>query len=168
MIHPDGFGAARPIDVPILLGADGPLGTAAARELADGMFSAGLPNPEAVGAWRALLQFGTVLDEGEAPDAPRVSRRRARRWPSPCTASTSGAAPPWSTACPAGRPGVPRSRAPRRAHRHLATHEGHLVELSARDRAALAAGTTAMIPAFTLTGTAGDVGARVAALPRPA
>ena len=46
----------------------------------------------------------------------------------------------------------------------LATHEGHLVELSARDRTALDAGAAAMIPAFTLTGPAADVGARVAAL----
>ena len=109
MIHPAGFGAARPIEVPILLGADGPRGTVVARELADGMFSAGLPNPEADG-WHALLQFGTVLDEGEAPDAPGSSRPQARRWRWRCTASTSAAARPRSTACRAGPSGGPRSR----------------------------------------------------------
>jgi 5,10-methylenetetrahydromethanopterin reductase len=40
MMHPDGFAPARPIDVPLLLGADGPKGDAAARDLADGIFTA--------------------------------------------------------------------------------------------------------------------------------
>src|SRR4051812_30868660 len=33
MIHPDGFVAARPVDVPILIGADGPKGLAVAKAL---------------------------------------------------------------------------------------------------------------------------------------
>jgi 5,10-methylenetetrahydromethanopterin reductase len=164
MIHPDGFGAARPIEVPILLGADGPRGTAVARELADGMFSAGLPNPEAAGDWHALLQFGTVLDDGEAPDAPRVVEAAG-----PAMAvALHGLYERGGAAAVDGLPGGPKWRAALEElpaeRRHLATHEGHLVELSDRDRTALAAGTAAMIPAFTLTGTAEEVGARVAAL----
>jgi 5,10-methylenetetrahydromethanopterin reductase len=164
MIHPAGFGAARPIEVPILLGADGPRGTAVARELADGMFSAGLPNPEAAGDWHALLQFGTVLDEGEASDAPRVVEAAG-----PAMAvALHGLYERGGAAAVDGLPGGPEWRAALEElpaeRRHLATHEGHLVELSDRDRAALAAGTAAMIPVFTLTGTAEDVGARVAAL----
>ena len=164
MIHPEGFGAPRPVDVPILVGADGPRGTAVARELADGMFSAALPNPEAAGGWSALLQFGTVLDDGEAPDAPRVVEAVG---PAVAVAlhglyERGGAAAVDSL--PGGREwrsaleDLPADR------RHLATHEGHLVELSARDRTALDAGTAAMIPAFTLTGTADEVGARLATL----
>jgi 5,10-methylenetetrahydromethanopterin reductase len=164
MIHPEGFGAARPIEVPILLGADGPRGTAVARELADGMFSAGLPNPEAAGDWHALLQFGTVLDDGEAPDAPRVVEAAG-----PAMAvALHGLYERGGAAAVDGLPGGPEWRAALEElpaeRRHLATHEGHLVELSDRDRTALAAGTAAMIPAFTLTGTAEEVGARVAAL----
>ena len=41
MIHPAGFGAARPIEVPFLLGAVGPKGVATASEVADGVFMAG-------------------------------------------------------------------------------------------------------------------------------
>jgi 5,10-methylenetetrahydromethanopterin reductase len=164
MIHPAGFGAARPIEVPILLGADGPRGTAVAREVADGTFSAGLPNAEAGGGWHALLQFGTVLDEGEAPDAPRVIEAAG-----PAMAVALHALyERGGAAAVEGLPGGPEWRAALEGlpaeRRHLATHEGHLVELSDRDRAALAAGTATMIPAFTLTGTAGEVGARVAAL----
>lgn len=74
MLHLPGFGAKRPIDVPILIGADGPKGLAVAAELGDGVFSAALPQPDAakVADWRALLAFGTVLDAGEALTAPRV------------------------------------------------------------------------------------------------
>src|SRR3954471_11949087 len=43
MLHPEGFGASRPVDVPILVGADGPKGLAVACELADGVFSAVTP-----------------------------------------------------------------------------------------------------------------------------
>src|SRR5690606_24367913 len=38
MMHPDGFGPARPIEVPIVIAAAGPKGVAAARELGDGVF----------------------------------------------------------------------------------------------------------------------------------
>ena len=43
MLHPPGFGAQRPIDVPILIGADSPKGLAVAAELGDGVFSAAIP-----------------------------------------------------------------------------------------------------------------------------
>src|SRR3984893_8996148 len=72
MLQLPGFGAERPIDVPILIGADGPKGLAVAAELGDGVFSAALPQPDAAGVtdWRALLSFGTVLDEGEDLNSP--------------------------------------------------------------------------------------------------
>ena len=74
MLQLPGFGADRPIDVPILIGADGPKGLAVAAELGDGVFSAALPQSDAAGVtdWRALLSFGTVLDEGEDLTSPRV------------------------------------------------------------------------------------------------
>ena len=76
MIHPAGFGAARPIEVPILLGADGPHGTVVARELADGMFSAGLPNPEADGSPRCCSS-ARCSTRARRPD--RAPGRRGRR-----------------------------------------------------------------------------------------
>ncbi|MEY2432211.1 MAG: 5,10-methylenetetrahydromethanopterin reductase, partial [Acidimicrobiaceae bacterium] len=71
MLHPPGFGAARPVEVPILIGADGPRGTAVAEAVGDGIFAAGLPNAAATG-WHALLQFGTVVGAGEDVRSPRV------------------------------------------------------------------------------------------------
>ena len=163
MIHPEGFGAARPIEVPILLGADGPMGTAAARDLADGAFAAALPNTDPAIPWRALLQFGTVMEEGEAPADPRVIEAAG-----PAVAvAVHGLYARGGAAVVDGLPGGPAWRAQLEAiderTRHIAVHEGHLVALSDRDRAALADGLTGLITGFTLSGTAAEVRGRVAA-----
>jgi 5,10-methylenetetrahydromethanopterin reductase len=49
------------------------------------------------------------------------------------------------------------------ANRHLATHEGHLVHLTDRDRAAVTEGVD-LLGAFTLTGTPAALRERVAEL----
>ena len=64
-----------PIDVEVLIGADGPKGTAVAERVGDGVFAAGVPNPAAAGRPYALLQFGTVLDDGEDLRSQGVSDR---------------------------------------------------------------------------------------------
>ena len=71
MLHRAGFGPARPVDVPFLLGAAGPKGMATAREVADGVIVAGAA-PEAGFDWEAMLFFGTVLRDGENVASPRV------------------------------------------------------------------------------------------------
>ena len=71
MLHPDGFGPVRPIQVPFIMGAAGPKGQAVAREVADGVIVAG-GSPESGVAWQARLSAGTVLDDGEEVDAERV------------------------------------------------------------------------------------------------
>ena len=45
MLQPDGYGAPRSIDIPIVIGAAGPKGIAAAQELGDGVFGPALPIP---------------------------------------------------------------------------------------------------------------------------
>jgi 5,10-methylenetetrahydromethanopterin reductase len=112
MLQLPGFGAERPIEVPILIGADGPKGLAVAAELGDGVFSAALPQPDAVGVtnWRALLSFGTVLDEGEDLNSPRVVDAAGPAAVVCITPAMSAAARPPSTHYRAGRHGVRRSR----------------------------------------------------------
>src|SRR3978361_1752858 len=62
MLHMPGFGAERPLEVPILIGADGPKGLAGAADLGDGVFSAAVPQPGTASVldWGALLTFGAV------------------------------------------------------------------------------------------------------------
>ena len=67
--------ADRPVDVEVLIGADGPKGTAVAERVGDGVFAAGVPNPAAAGRPYALLQFGTVLDDGEDVHSEHVITR---------------------------------------------------------------------------------------------
>jgi 5,10-methylenetetrahydromethanopterin reductase len=165
MMHLSGYGARRPVDVPILIGADGPKGLAVAAELGDGVFSAAVPQPDAVDAadWRALLSFGTVLDEGEDLTSPRV-----------VDAAGPGAVVMYhavyergGAVAVDGLPGGREWRAAVEAHRederHLAIHEGHLVRANARDKPYVA-DLIPMASAASLTGTAEQVAQRVGGL----
>jgi 5,10-methylenetetrahydromethanopterin reductase len=158
MMHPSGYGAQRPVDVPILIGADGPKGLAVAAELGDGVFSAAVPQPDAVDAadWRALLSFGTVLDDGEDLTSARV-----------VDAAGPGAVVMYHAVYERGGAaavdGLPGGRGWREAveaqpedERHLSIHEGHLVRANARDEPYVA-DLIPMASAASLTGTAQQV-----------
>jgi 5,10-methylenetetrahydromethanopterin reductase len=159
MIHPDGFAASRPVGVPILVAGEGPKGIGVARELGDGIFS--VTGPKEGFNWCAVLQFGTVLEDGEAFDSPRVIE---------CAGHAAGAMYhgilEWSG--PEGvssLPGGDEWRAvietvPERT-RHLAIHEGHMVEVNERDRPFI---TGDLIAAMTFTGSPKDLANRMAAM----
>ena len=162
MLHPPGFGAARPVDVPFLIGADGPKGTAVAEAVGDGIFAAVIPNAAAKG-WHALLQYGTVLQPGEDVRSSRVLDAAGHGIAVAFHALFERGGPeavrqfPGGEAWVAGIEGVPA------ASRHLVTHEGHLVHVTDRDRAAVVEGAD-LLGTFTLTGTPDDLRERVAAL----
>src|SRR6201998_4598569 len=167
MLHLPGFGAQRPIDVPILIGADGPKGLAVAAELGDGVFSAALPQPDAVGVadWRALLAFGTVLDESEDLAATRVIDAAA---PAAvvlyhATYERGGAAA--VDALPGGQGWREAIEAYPESERHLAIHEGHLVKANPRDEPHVGD----LIPfasSMALTGAANEIPDKIAPLAR--
>jgi 5,10-methylenetetrahydromethanopterin reductase len=150
--------------VPILIGADGPKGLAVAADLGDGVFSAAIPQPEAaqVADWRALLAFGTVLDDGEDLTSPRV-----------IDAAGPGAVVLYHATYERGGPavdGLPGGRQWREAieaspghERHLAIHAGHLVKANARDQPHVAE----LVPfasSMALTGTADELPEKIAGL----
>jgi 5,10-methylenetetrahydromethanopterin reductase len=158
MLHPAGFGPARPVDVPFLLAAAGPKGIAAAREIADGLFIAA-PVPVPGFAWEACLFPGTVLREGETIDAPRVmasaghtvpvgyhfvAEHRLRHEHIPGFAD-------WLRAYD----DVPA------AERHLAMHDLHLIDVNDRDRPFV---TPARIQALDKAWTPAQLRERLAAL----
>src|SRR4051794_4426670 len=73
MLHPAGHAAPRPVEVPIIIGALGPKGSAVARELGDGLFVT-LEVPDFTREFPRVsyLFWGTILDEGEDPASERV------------------------------------------------------------------------------------------------
>lgn len=164
MLHPGGFAPERPVDVPILIGADGPKGMAVAAELGDGVFSAGVPAaaPDSL-RWRALLAFGTVLDEGEDPGSPRI---RAAAGPGVAVvyhAMFERGGPAAVDGLPAGVRWREAVEAVPEAERHLAVHEGHLIELNERD-ALVWEDAAPLVTSVTFSGTAPEIGERLGQL----
>lgn len=129
MLHPRGFGAARPIDVPFVIAAAGPKGVAAAREIADGVLGAWVPVPDF--RWSIVLTMGTVLDDGESPGSPRA-----------IAAAGHAASVGFHYALehrrlemiPGGEDWLAAYRDVPERVRHLALHDQHLIAVNARDR----------------------------------
>ena len=111
MLHTEGFVADRPVDVEVLIGADGPKGTAVAERVGDGVFAAGVP--ESGGGGAALLA-------ASVRHRARRRRRPAQRsvsWNEPgmawlwcSTPCTNATAPTRCAACRAATNGWRRSR----------------------------------------------------------
>lgn len=164
MLHAGGMAAPRPVDVPILIGADGPKGLAVAAAVGDGVISARpLEGAESL-RWKAVMQWGTVLDPGEELGAARVE-----------AAAAPGAVIAYHAAYALrGADGVRRLPGGERwlaivedapeATRHLAVHEGHAVASNDADRAV--AEESRALWSRALTGEADEVGRRADKLAR--
>ncbi len=162
MLHWPGQAPARPIVVPWVIGVNGPKGLEVARQLGAGVFTS-RPRPGADHRGLAsvtLLGFGTVLDDGEDLDSPRVL-------------ATAG--PGVSVAYHAfleqrdGRlstlPNAPRflelvNELPPES-RHLVLHEGHLTALNDIDRQILVGESMRMLP---MVATSSELPDRIADL----
>src|SRR5581483_7258583 len=138
-----------PVEIPVVIGAEGPRGEQAARDHADGVFSA-QRIPDTRFEWSCRLLWGTVLDEGEHSDSDRAF-----------AASVAGAALTYHFAYQTGNraflstlpsgdavagylDGLPD------IDRHLSLWEGHLLRASAMDRKLMPRGAPATI---TCTGS---------------
>jgi 5,10-methylenetetrahydromethanopterin reductase len=164
MLHLPRCGALRPIEVPILIGAEGPKGLAVAAELGDGVFSAAIPQPDAakVTEWKALLCHGTVLDDGEDMTSPRAvdAAGPAAMVLYHAVYERAGAA---VDAFPGGEGWRKAVEEYPEDERHLAIHAGHLVQANPRDEPYVAE----LIPlasSMALTGTAEQVAEKIAGL----
>jgi 5,10-methylenetetrahydromethanopterin reductase len=164
MLHLPGFGALRPIEVPVLIGADGPKGLAVAAELGDGVFSGAMPQPDAAELtdWRALLCFGTVLGDGEDLMSPRVidAAGPAAVVLYHAVYERGGAA---VDSFPGGQGWREAVEAYPEDERHLAIHAGHLVRANPRDEP-FVADLIPLASSMALTGTAEQVAEKIAGL----
>jgi len=138
---------------------------AVAAELGDGVFSAAVSQPDAVRAadWRALLSFGTVLDDGEELTCDRVADAAGPGAVVMYHAVYERAGADAVDSLPGGRQWRAAIEAHPETERHLAIHEGHLVRANARDEPHVA-DLLPLASATSLTGTADQVSARIGEL----
>lgn len=156
MLHGPGQALDRPIEVPVLLATGGPKSEALAREVFDGVLTV-VPRPGF--AWSAMIALGTVLDEDETFDSPRVLEAAG---PGAAVLFHAG----YERALLPGLDQVPGAAQWREAveaippdERHLRTHAGHLTYLNDIDRQVM---TGSLIKELTFSGTEEDLRKRLA------
>lgn len=131
MLHSPGQAPERPIDVPMLFATGGPKSQELAHEIFDGIFTV-VPTPGF--DWSAMIALGTVFQEGETYDSPRVIEAAG---PGAAVVLHAG----FEHALLPGLDQAPGAQAWREAiesvpaeERHLRTHVGHLTHLNDTDR----------------------------------
>lgn len=154
LLHGPGHAPAFPIDVPMLLAIGGPKSEALASEMFDGVFTV---VPHGGFEWSVLMAQGTVLDEGETYDSPRVIEAGGPGAAILFHANYEGTV--------AGLESLPGAAEWRREiekvpaeERHLRTHVGHLTNLNDTDRAVMSG---ALIQAVTFSGSSEELRARL-------
>ena len=131
MLHWEGQAVDRPIEVPWVLGVNGPRGIGAAKAMECGVITS-RPRPDVDYSGIAevmMLTFGTILEPGESIDSPRVLKAAG---PGVVGGDNALLAQP-----DVGLSALPHAAVPA-AQRHLHLHSGHLTELNPIDREVLA------------------------------
>jgi 5,10-methylenetetrahydromethanopterin reductase len=153
MIHPDGFSAATPLEIPILISAMGPKGLEIAARIGDGVIS--VSAPQAGFDWSAVLIYGTVLDDGEDPGSDHAV---AAAGPGASVLYHALWEQGMAEALPGGDEWKAKIEEFPEAERHIRVHERHLVGINEWDRAVVTGET---ITALTVTGTAAELKGRL-------
>jgi 5,10-methylenetetrahydromethanopterin reductase len=164
MLHSSGFGPNRPVDIRLGLAPVGPKGFAISRELADTVILASLPGHDQC-TWNevVMLANGTVFDPGEDYRSARVVEsigpayvtgiHALHEW-APEVIPTIPGGDDWRARIEADRPV---------SEQHLAVHEGHLVEVTNRDRPLLHLAGEALLEG-RLTGSPAEVASQLKAV----
>lgn len=155
-----------PLDIPLIMSGMGPRGDTVARRLgADGMMSLfEVTATQRAYRRRVVVVMVTVLDDGEAVHSDRVrdtvgvvagvQLHFAWTLQGPDVVREMPGGPEWLEIV---------NRSPER-ERHLAVHQGHLLRMSDADAAAWKAGSHALLPGNTLTGSLEEVASAIRAL----
>jgi 5,10-methylenetetrahydromethanopterin reductase len=155
-----------PLHVPLIMSGMGPKGDAVSRRLgAEGMISLFSITPQqAAYKRRVVVVMGTVLDDGEAVNSSRVRETAGVVAGVQLHFAWTLQGPDAVAEMPGGKEWLEVvDRSPER-ERHLAVHQGHLLRMSDADAAAWEAGSHALLPGNTLTGSSEEVAAAIRTL----
>jgi 5,10-methylenetetrahydromethanopterin reductase len=166
MLHPTDSTAPLPVNVPVMIAALGPKGYAVAKELGDGVFTAGPVPPEFAKEfpWVPHLCYGTTLDDGEDPTSERIRLAAGPAVMNVYHVTYEGYTSFPVTDLPGGAEWLAVVEQTVESERHLAVHHQHLVGLNAADDAAWENGASNMVEALSFSGTARQLRDKVAAL----
>ena len=148
MLHMPGWAPARPINTPIWLAPIGPKGFAVSAELgAPGVVLSQIPAEPLAECWTqaAVIASGTVLREGEDHTSERIIQANGP-WFASMYHGCWEMYPEIVESMPGGKAwldGVVGLRPEN--ERYLTVHEGHITDLTDRDRAGIAAAGDAIL-----------------------
>ena len=136
MIHPPGYAPERPIDVPLMIAANGPKGIQVARDCADGLIYGGpLESVPLDFEWLELPLSGIPLEEGESANSPRIIEA-ARVWFTlQYHLAYDGFSSEAVQSLPHGDDWLRTIERFPESTRHLRVHDRHVVEVNEHDHA---------------------------------
>jgi 5,10-methylenetetrahydromethanopterin reductase len=136
MIHPPGYAPDRPIDVPLLIAANGPKGVEVARDCADGLIYGGSPEGVPHGfKWLELVLAGIPLEEGESASSQRIIEASRLWFTLQYHLAYDGFSSEDVRNLPHGDDWLRTIERFPEATRHLRIHDRHVVEVNAHDYA---------------------------------
>ncbi|MET7897301.1 LLM class flavin-dependent oxidoreductase [Streptomyces mirabilis] len=148
--------------IPVYIGAIGPKGMEIAASLGDGLFVVGgVPDQAREFEKVSYLALGSVLEDGEPLNSERLRTAAGPGLAQVFHISYELGGEEAVKALPGGPEWLAVLQETPEDRRHLAVHNGHLLHLNDADTAAWNAGAHTLVEHVTLTGTAGDVLAKV-------
>jgi 5,10-methylenetetrahydromethanopterin reductase len=158
MLHGEDHAPKRPMETPIVIGANGPKGFEVTRALGDGVMTVASGEPSF--SWCATLALGSVLDDGEDAGSARALAAAGPGLTVVYHAMYEND-PASVDSLPGGAEWRDRIEQVPERERHLTVHEDHLVRVTDRDRPLV---NGEMVRAFTWTAPRAEIRARLDAL----
>lgn len=158
LLHSDGYVAPRPLDVPVLVAAEGPKGIGVARAVGDGMCSQfeSLDEEKLAFPWVTVHAYALALRDGESLRDPRVSETMG--WLPALYHHVSYERNQPYDALPNGQEWRDRLAAVPEGERHLAIHRRHMDGLNALDEGIVTSEVVeALLPSAAIVGTVDDI-----------
>jgi alkanesulfonate monooxygenase SsuD/methylene tetrahydromethanopterin reductase-like flavin-dependent oxidoreductase (luciferase family) len=152
-----------PLHIPLIMSGMGPKGDAVSRRLgAEGMISLFQVTPQqAAYDKRVVVVMGTVLDDGEKVGDDRVRDTAGVVAGVQLHFAWTLQGPDAVLEMPGGKEWLDVINQSPEHERYLSVHQGHLLKMSDADTAAWNAGSHALLPENTLTGSTQEVSAAI-------